>query len=340
MARRRLLAIVLMLPLLLLPSAAVAAPPATRGEAAGTSTVIAADLTGPLRLAISPTGQTLYVLRPAAGDVLAIDVTEGVGRRWTAVPAVAGAVPHALGVIDSGTLAAVVQEGDAWSIRVHRLGPPGMPAEVGGADSQTVALGTSAAAPGEVRLAVSPGREWLAVTGLPSPLPAILRTTVTGVRLGAASQRRCPRIAGPPSALMVGPYGEWGFIQGSGDGAAGEMLSWFSPSGGQRLLHLDTGLERVRDAVSCRETGLLWALGEGRSDTGVMTGLWRVDAAFVAGRQAVAAVPLMPFSAPAALVCLPKGDVIVADCGERSTIVRVTPGAAASAADAGRKGTP
>lgn len=340
MARRRLLAIVLML---LVPATAVAAQPGPRGEATGKSAVIAADLAGPLRLAISPTGQTLYVLRSAVGDILAIDVTEGAGRQWIAVPAVAGVIPHALGVIDSGTLALVVQEGDAWSIRVHRLGPPGMPAEVGGADSQSVALGTSAAAPGEVRLAVSPGREWLAVTGLPEPLPAILRTTVTGVRLGAASQRRCPRIAGPPSALMVGPYGEWGFVQRSGDGSAGEMLSWYSPSGGQRLLQLDTGLEGVRDAVSCRETGLLWALGEGRTDAGAMTGLWRVDAAFVAGRQAVAAVPLMPFSAPAALVCLPKGDVIVADGGERSTIVRVTPGAGAAlapAGDAGRKGTP
>ena len=94
--------------------------------AAAAGTVVADDLRGPLRLAISPTGQVLYVLRAEEGDVLAIDLDDPT-RRWLAVAARPGTKALALGAVDSGTLAIVGREGDSLSIRVHRLAAPGMP---------------------------------------------------------------------------------------------------------------------------------------------------------------------------------------------------------------------
>jgi hypothetical protein len=302
------------------PGTRAAVTPVEREMAAK---VIVDDLAGPVRLAASPTGQTLYALPLEARDVLGIDL-EDPAKRWTAVPASPGGVPKAVGVIDSSTLALVVREDESWSIRVHRLPAPGTPGTA--EPAQSVKLGSSEDSGGEPRIVVSPARDWLAVTGLPAPLPKILRLTVTGARLGPPSERRCPPLADRPQAVTVGAGGEWGLFLPAAADAAGKssVFAWVSPSGAQRLLQTDSGLERVIDAACCRETGLLWALAGGAIGGGT-EGLWRIDAAYVEGRQIARPVSIKALASPTALVCLPNGEVAVANGTERSHIVRFTP---------------
>ena len=294
-------------------------------------TVIADDLRGPLRLAVSPPGQTLFVLRGSEGDVVGIDL-EDTTRRWTAVDARPGSLPLAIGAVDSGTLALVVREGDAFSIRVHKLPAPGTPP--GDSEIQSVPLGVTGGKSAEVRIVVSPSRDWLAVVGLPEPLPRVARATINGARLGGISERRCPRTSLRPAAVAAGPNAEWILFGPGDDGSARPaFLSWFSPSGAQRLLSLDTGLEGVADAANCRETGLLWALASGPVAAGTQTGLWRVDAALVDGRQTARAVPVAALPEPTAVACLPKGEVAVAHGGMPARVIRFSPPGSTDRAD-------
>ena len=297
-----------------------AAPPAPEEWR---STLIADDLQGPLRLAVSPPGQTLFVLRGTEGDVLGIDLDDTT-RRWTAIDPRPGVRLLAIGAVDSGTLAVVVREGDAFSIRVHKLAAPGMPP--GESQIQTVPLGVTGGNADEVRIVVSPSRDWLAVVGLPDPLPRVARATINGARLGGISERRCPRTSLRPAAVTAGPNAEWILLGPGDDGATrSAFLSWFSPSGAQRLLSLDTGLEGVLDAANCRETGLLWALATGTTESGPQAGLWRVDAALVGGRQTARSVPVAALAAPTAVTCLPKGEVAVAQGSVPARILRFAP---------------
>jgi len=330
---------ILLLPLLsglvaIAPASAQNGPsarePATGGDQVGMvgdtmgSDVVAADIDGPVRLASSPTGQVLYLLRLREGDVLAIDLANP-AERFTAVESTAGVRPAAIGVIDSSTLALVVRQEGAWSIRSHQLAAPGMPSDP--TPGQVVALGASTAEAADVRLVVSPARDWLAVVGLPDPLPAILRTTITGARLGAASERRCPKPGGRPAALTIGAAGEWGlFLAGERGAATGAgALSWYSPTGSQRLQSLALPGIPVRDAAFCRDSGLLWvAVDEGAALQG-RAGLWRVDAAFVGGRQVAKGVAVAPLPAPTSVVCLPKGGVAVSHGADVSRVVRFMP---------------
>jgi len=304
---------------------AIAASPPLAAENGGMEgTIVVNDLAGPVGLAASPTGQTLFVLRLRDRDVLGVDLQDPT-KRWTAVPATPEVEPRALGIIDSSTLALLVREEETWSIRVHRLPAPGSPAA---ADPvQTVKLGAATgASESSPAILVSPSRDWLAITGLPGAMPKIARLTITGARLGSPSERRCPALADRPSAVTVGSGGEWGlFLPPPTDAAGrGTLLAWVSPSGAQRLLQLDSGLEHVTAAACCRETGLLWALGEGASGGGA-EGLWRVDAAYVEGRQVARAVGIAALPAPTGLVCLPNGEVAVSHGTEASRIIRFSP---------------
>ena len=304
--------------------AIAASPPLVAENGGMEGTIVVNDLAGPVGLAASPTGQVLFVLRLRDRDVLGVDLQDPT-KRWTAVPATPEVEPRALGIIDSSTLALLVREEETWSIRVHRLPAPGSPAA---ADPvQTVKLGAATGA-GESSPAilVSPSRDWLAITGLPGAMPKIARLTITGARLGSPSERRCPALADRPSAVTVGSGGEWGlFLPPPTDAAGlGTLLAWVSPSGAQRLLQLDSGLEQVTAAACCRETGLLWALAEGASGGGA-EGLWRVDAAYVEGRQVARAVGIAALPAPTGLVCLPNGEVAVSHGTEASRIIRFSP---------------
>ena len=305
--------------------AIAASPPLVAENGGMEGTIVVNDLAGPVGLAASPTGQALFVLRLRDRDVLGVDLQDPT-KRWTAVPATPEVEPRALGIIDSSTLALLVREEETWSIRVHRLPAPGTPAA---ADPvQTVKLGAATEA-GESfpAILVSPSRDWLAVTGLPGAMPRIVRLTITGARLGTPSERRCPALADRPSAVTVGSGGEWGLFLPPSPAAAGRgtLLAWVSPSGAQRLLQLDSGLERVTAAACCRETGLLWALAGGGVSGGGAEGLWRVDAAYVEGRQVARAVDIAALPTPTGLVCLPNGEVAVSHGTESSRIIRFSP---------------
>jgi len=302
-----------------------AAEPAD-APAAGTPTVLVDGLHGPLRVAVAPTGQSLYVLRVEEGDVLGLALDDP-ARRWTAVASRPGVRPLAIGAVDSGTLALVVREGDALSIRAHRLAVPGEPP--GETEVQAVPLGVTSAPAEDVRLTVSPARDWLAVSGLPDPLPRVARATITGTRLGGITERRCPRTSVRPTALAVGNHGEWIlFDLGEAEGSRGPArLAWYSASGAQRLLALDTGLERVIDVAVGRETGLLWALVP-RGSSGGTHGLCRVDAALVDGRQVARSVSVAELAEPTGIVCLARGDVIVAEGTNPARVLRFAPQAA------------
>ncbi|MEI8317471.1 MAG: hypothetical protein WCH79_05945, partial [Planctomycetia bacterium] len=54
-------------------------------------------------------------------------------------------------------------------------------------------------------------------------------------------------------------------------------------------------------------------------------GLWRVDAAYVEGRQVARAVGIAALPAPTGLVCLPNGEVAVSHGTESSRIIRFSP---------------
>jgi hypothetical protein len=235
-------------------------------------------------------------------------------------------VPLALGFIDMTVLAAVCRSGDEWSLRTWRLRPdaPADPAE----PLQTVALGRATGSAAGVGLAVSHSREWLVVTGLPEPLPAVLRAAIAGVRVGPLSARHCPELAPGvrPVAVTVGPRDELVLIERGSDvspahdavtppaGAvtppAGDAVSFFDATG-LCLLRLDTGLTAIRDVAFAPEAGVLWVVADDAAPRQPRGGLWRLDATLRGGHQAVAAVPVADLPAPLAVACPTKQSVLV-----------------------------
>lgn len=236
-------------------------------------------------LAALASGQTVYCLDGASAAVLAVD-PRAPDRRRTAVAATGtGPRPLAIACLDSSTLAAVCVEEHAWSLRTWRMQPdrPADPAT----PLQAVPLGTATeAAPSPPRCVVGRGREWLAVVGLPAPLPQVVRLPIAGARLGVASDRGCPKLgagtrpvaatAGPGDALVIVTSA----ATANGD-AAGDVVTYYSTAG-RPLLALDTGLQGIRAAAFGRDDGALWVVAEKPEP-----GLWRLDAVFAAGRQAI-----------------------------------------------------
>ncbi len=299
----------------------VIAPPARGGQPADFEAVtILEGLTGPVRLAASPTGQTLYVLQEQDAAVIGVDLSDP-SKRWTAVPKTPGLTAVAIGCIDSSTIAIVGHGSEEWSLCTHRLTAPGT--AVDATPVQSVPLGKSTAKASLVRVGIGAARDSLAVAGLPAPMAPILRATVTGSRLGSASTRRCPRgFAARPVATIQSGYGEWGFLIPEAEGV---FFSWYSPGGTERLMHLATGLTNVRDAVACRDSGLLWVLAGEPGSLEHPEGLWRLDARFAGGRQGAAAVAVLPLPNAQSLVCLPKQSIAVALGGDPARVVLVTP---------------
>lgn len=309
-------------------------------------------------LAAPANGQTLYILDESSGDILAIDPFEPT-KRWIAVAASEGKVaagdPLAIGCIDTSMLAVLTRAAAGWSIQTHRLqagkaADPGSPA-------QSVAIGrppgsgvTPAPASatgrpaGEDRpcLAVSPSRDWLAVCGLPAPLPAVLRAPIAGARIGAVSARACPILPAEvlPSAATISTAGEVVlFAPDRGSRApAGICVSFYLPPDPRRLLHLDTSLTTIRDAAFCRADGTLWVVGAGvavagsRGDTGsdgspaaALEGLWRIDAVMRNERQSAEAVCIARLDGARAVTCLSERAIIVTHGRDRRTVSRIDP---------------
>ncbi len=294
------------------------------------------DLPSACRLAAPPTGQTLYILDEAQGSVVAIDPFQP-KRRWTALaassPNESGEVPPtpiAIGCIDSNTLVLVCRAGKAWSIRTHRLAAPGS-ATQSNTPLQTLSLGESRSdttdAPA-VDLVVSPSREWLSVSGLPAPLPPVVRAPIAGLRVGPFSDRRCPKIpvSGRPIATTISPFDEWVLlIPPTVENTSGAYIAFYSNPGSQRLLYLDTGLSNVRDVGYCRGASTLWGVAGEQGSPTCPEGLWRIDATMKQGRQAVQAECVARLAAPQSLVCLSERAIAVIVGGESRSVVLINP---------------
>ena len=338
-------------PLVATPSASP--PPALvlAGEPAAVS-VLVDDLPGAGDLCAPASGQMVYVIDDERHGVVAVDPFDAT-KRWTAVsppgstavvppgstavvppgstavaPPPAGGIgprrptPVVIGCIDSGTLVLLCQSEGEWSLRTHRLAPPGSAVNPG-EPLQTISLGKAAdlrdgrsVAP---TIAVSHSRDWLVVVGLPSPLPAVLQAPIAGARLGAISTRRCPILpaAVQPTAATVSPFDELVLFTAEAAAPAGTataLASFHSPLGPRRLLHVDTGLTNVRDASYCRADGSLWVVGGEPKSPTCPEGLWRIDAVMRESRQAVRAVCVAKLSAPRSLVCLSERAIVVS-CG-------------------------
>ena len=269
------------------------------------ATVLIDDVPGLVGIAAPANGQTVYCLDGGSGGVIAVDPRAPETRRQALAATAAGPRPLAIACLDSSTLAAVCADGDAWSVRTWRVQPqrPADPA----APLQAVAVGTATERPATPpRLVVGRSREWLAIVGLPAPLPAVLRMPIAGARLGAASDRGCPRLAAGvlPVAATASPADELVIVTsdrraGRPDGDPRSDLVTYHSTAGRPLLALDTGLRDVRAAGFGRDDGSLWVLAGDKTP-----GLWRLDAVFADGRQVIRGHQAARLTAPAGLVCL------------------------------------
>lgn len=301
------------------------------------------DTAGPVT--VTRTGQTLSFLDPSRRRIVAADPAEPT-KRWTALGADGGVadVPGtvaAIASLDSSTMLVLWNDGGEWSLRAHRVRPPG----TDGAEAtlQTVALGRADGdgAGRRVDLVISPSRTLFAVVGLPAPLPPILRGRITGVRLDAPSERRCPALDGRQvAALTFGPGDEWVVLTVAPGADSTARLEWYASSGGGALMDLDTGLPGVGDVAWDTETGRLFALAGVEGSAARPPGLWRLDAELTGVRQTCRPVCVARVGAAHGLVCLPRQVVIVSHTDGSGGLVRITvpdrPADAAAAPQEGR----
>ena len=299
-----------------------------RGEQAVT---IAADIPGAGRLAAPATGQTLYILDEPARTVTAVDPFAP-EQRWRVIGpadldagASAPVRPAAIACIDSNTLAVVCKAGASWSLLAFRLGPRG-DAAAPPTLLQSLALGEGPDDAATVDVFVSDTRDWLAVVGLPPPLPAALRAPIAGARLGSFSTRMCPAPAEGErwQAASASPIDEWVlFSRPVAAAPSRTMLTFFDNAGRERLLELDLGLTAIRDAAFCRGTGTLWVVADA-AETG-STGLWRIDAALDRGRQVARPVAIAALSSPLSVTCLSERAIAISGGGAERRVLLVNP---------------
>jgi hypothetical protein len=288
---------------------------------------LSTDIPGAADSAAPANGQTLYVLDETQGEVAALDPFEPSKRR-VAVGATGAARPVAIACIDTGMLATLCREEDGWALRTHRVRPDAV------ADAEVPAQRTplerpraaGAAVPtgGRPSLVVSPSRDWLAICGLPPPLPPVLRAPIAGSRVGGVSAKGCPNPADArPVAAAISVGEELVLLLPAEPGRM--FLSYFLPPTPRPLLHLDSGLEQVVDAGFCRADGTLWVVGSGAADGGRAEGLWRLDAVLREGRQAARAVLVASIASPRSLVALSERAIVVVHGHEGRTVTRIDP---------------
>lgn len=287
---------------------------------------LSADVPGASDMAAPANGQTLYVLDAARGEVVALDPFEPSKRR-VAVGADGAIQPVALACVDTGMLALLCREQQEWTLRTHRVRPDAVADAAAPTQRAVLVPGRAAAVAattGQPRLVVSPSRDWLAICGLPAPLPPVLRAPIAGSRVGVLSAKGCPApITARIDAAAISPGEELVlFTQGDRDRL---FLSYFLPPMPRPLLHLDAGLTRVADAGFCRGDGTLWAVGSGMAEGGEAEGLWRIDAVLREGRQAAVAVLVARLAAASSLVALSERVVVVAHGREDRIVTRIDP---------------
>jgi hypothetical protein len=305
-----------------LSSLAAAAPAAGRID-------LTADIPGASDMAAPTNGQTLYVLDEARGEVAAVDPFEPSKRR-VAVGADGAAQPIAIACIDTGMIAMLCREQEGWTLRTHRVRPDAV-ADAAAPSQRTVLVPGRAAAEadatptgGHPSLVVSPSRDWLAICGLPAPLPPVLRAPIAGSRVGGISAKGCPMpVTARVDAAAISLGEELVLFQQGDQGRL--FLSYFLPSVPRPLLHLDSGLGRVADAGFCRGDGTLWVVGSGVAEGSEAEGLWRIDAVLREGRQAARAVLVARLAAARSLVALSERAVLVAHGREDRIVTRIDP---------------
>lgn len=256
-------------------------------------------------LAMSANGQTAYSIDGRRGAIVAIDVGDPTRRRDVVAAVAEGSMrPVAVGAIPGGVLVAVCREGDRWEACTYRPGPTTPATE----PVQRFPLGEAAGEPRRVGVVASTSRAWLAITGLPAPLPPLLRGIAAGVsiRFLAADERREADVR--PVAAAVSPDDALVVFDAAGDATA--TMTFLDPAG-RTLLHLDTGLEDVRAASFSRPDGRLWVLTG--SAGGRPAGLWRLDAEIRDGLQAVRPVRAATLTDPRAVVGLADDALLVAE---------------------------
>lgn len=274
-------------------------------------------------LATPASGQTVYCLDGASAAVLAVDPRAPDRHRTAVAAATTGPRPLAIACLDSSTLAVLCAEGHVWSLRtwrVHsdRAADPAVPL-------QSLPLGTATEpAPTVPRLVVGRGRDWIAVVGLPAAMAPVLRVPIAGTRLGAASDRGCPKLAAGTraNAAAAGPADDLVIVtESAGAGGAetsgGDVITYYS-NAGRPLLVLDTGLKGIRAAAFGRDDGSLWVTADGPAP-----GLWRLDAVFADGRQAIRGSHTARFGPAAALVSITDRAVAVLTGPPEPRLVRI-----------------
>lgn len=256
-------------------------------------------------LAISANGQTVFVIDGARGAIVAVDVDDPARRRDVVAAAAADEPrPVAVGFIPGGLVVAVCRAGDSWEVRTYRPGPAGPAVE----PLQCVPLGEAGGDSRRITVVASGVRGWMAITGLPPPLPAVLRAVVAGptVRLLPDEAARKDG-TGRAVAAAVSPDDALVVVESPGDGPATVR---FLDAAGRTLLRLDAGLSDVRAAAFSRRDGSLWVLAGPAS--GQPAGLWRLDAHVQDGLQAVRPVRGAAVADPVALVAAADDTLLVA----------------------------
>lgn len=294
---------------------------AGRGLAEPVVTPLVADGADVRDLAISANGQTALALDGGRGAVVAFDPTRpGPPREVIAAPGDGVPMPVAVGCMPGDIVAAVCVDRGDWSLRSFRLRPggPADPAE----PLQTLPLG-QAASPAGPAVVVSSVRDWLVVAGLPAPLPPVQRTLFAGVGLRPLA----PAAAGVDEgwrsvAAAVSPADELVLVEQPRDPAATAWVSFFDAAG-RRLLRLDTGLLRVRDAAFDRGAGRLWVVAGVPDADAHPAGLWRLDAELREGVQSVRPTCVVRLADPRAVVAAAEEALLVATGEPGRAVVRI-----------------
>jgi hypothetical protein len=266
------------------------------------------------RIAATANGQTIAAIDESRRAIVAFDASRADARRVLVGPAAADAAAFvAVGYVTGDVVAAVCRDGDDWSLCTYRTDPAG--AVDAAKPLQRVAIGTASGDSAGVDLAVSHARGWLAVTGLPAPLPPVLRAAAAGVRLGPLTARGCPGRADAlaPVAAAVSPADELVLVlravpAGDARPVAGDEIAFFDLTG-RELLRLPASVPGIRGLDFGRGDSGLWAAAAGPAGR---SGLWRLDASLVEGRQAIRPALVAPLDSPRDLVaCSPRAIVVV-----------------------------
>jgi hypothetical protein len=248
---------------------------ACAAEGTTVSPVAAGLPIGPL--AASGNGQTVYGVDESRRAVVAFDPRDPERRRDAIGPAGAGVpAPVVVGCLPGDLLAVVVRAGEEWSLRTYRVAP-GRPADPA-APVQAVRIGRAAGMTPTAGVAVSQSRDWLAVAGLPEPLPPVVRAVFAGAGVRPLSADECPAVPAERRvvAVAVSPADELVLVDAPTQ-EVGPVAIAFHNAAGREILRLDTGLANVRGAAFGRGDGTLWLIVVAQG--GAKPGLVRVDPA-------------------------------------------------------------